>query len=127
MKSSLALGILTFGIVLLVLGGVWAGLFPGTSTWTPEKSARHSEIKDRLHNLGYIVDSASRQPGMHRGSDPGPAIEEYKRLKKEFDDLNSQLQSVQITPNRVASILKWSGLSLAAVGVVGWYVAKNES
>jgi hypothetical protein len=127
MKSSVSLGIFAFGIVLLLFSGVWATLFPGTSTWVPEKAARHSEIKDRLHNLGYVVDNATRQNNVHRGSDPGPAIEEYKRLKKEFDELNADLQTAQDRPNTVSSVLKWTGLSLAAVGIIGWYIAKNAS
>jgi hypothetical protein len=127
MKSSVSLGMFALGVVLLIFSGVWASLFPGTSTWVPEKAARHSEIKDRLHNLGYIVDRAQRQPNLHRGSDPGPAIEEYKRLKEEFDKLNVDLQTAQDRPNTVAAILKWTGLSLAAVGIIGWYITKEAS
>lgn len=127
MKSTIALGVLALGFLLLILSGAWTSLFPGTSTWTPEKAARHSQIKDRLHNLGYVVDTAARQVNVHSGSDPGPAIEEYRRLKKEFDRLSAEFQFAHDRRNTVSTILKWTGLSLAGLGIIGWYVVKNSS
>lgn len=125
MKSSGWLGLLAGGIVLLIAGGVWSAFSPGSSGWKLEKAARQSELKDRLHNLGYQVDAAAQHPSMYRGADAGPAIEEYKRLKAEFDRLNADLQTAQDRPKTIAAALKWSGISLAIVGIIGWYVARN--
>lgn len=125
MKTPAWLGIIALGFALLITGGVWTSVFPGTSRWNLEKAARQSELKDHLHNLGYAVDAAAQRPSVHGGADAGPVIEEFKRLKTEFDALNADLQAAQDRPRTIVAVLKWSGISLALAGVIGWYVARN--
>lgn len=123
MKASGWLGLLAAGMLLLITGGLWSSLFRGTAGWNLEKAARQSELKDRLHNLGYQVDAVAQRPGVYGSTEGGPVIEEYKRLKAEFDRLNSDLQTAQDRPKTIAGVLKWSGISLALISIVGWYAA----
>jgi hypothetical protein len=125
MKSGIVFALIGFGFLLLVLGGFWTTLFPGTSTWTPEKSQRQTEIHRRLHNLAFVVGS-SQPPSMHRGPEAGKAKQEYDELKKEADELAAEFSSAHDRPQTVAKILKYSGISLAVLGIIGWY-AVNQS
>ena len=57
MKSAIVFGLIGIGALLLVLSGVWTTIFNGKSTWTPEKSARNSEIKSKLYNLAFVLNA----------------------------------------------------------------------
>jgi hypothetical protein len=63
---------------------------------------------------------------MHSGPDRGEAKQEFDTLKKEYDELSSQFQSAQQHPHTVSKVMKWSGIALAALGLIGWY-ATNQS
>jgi hypothetical protein len=119
-------GVISLGLLLLILSGIWVTLFPGTSSWTPEKSAKWTTIKDRVHNLGFIVGNPSGPVSMHSGPDTGQAKQEYDRLKIEDNALATEFQSAHDRPYTVAKFLKWFGISLALIGIIGWY-AVNQS
>jgi hypothetical protein len=126
MKLAIVFGLIAIGFLLVALSSIWPSLFPGTSTWTPEKAERWAEIKDRLHNLSFIVNNP-RGPSMHRGPELGTAKEEYERIKKEGELLKADFESAAARPTTIATSLKWTGISLAAIGIVGWYAVKNTS
>lgn len=125
MKQLIVFGAIGLGVLLLVLSGVWPSLFPGTSTWTEEKSVRWTQVKDRLHNLGFVVKNPNQRVSMHSGPETGTAKEEYDRLKKESEELKVEFQSAHDRPNTIAKVFKWTGISLAGLGIVGWYAIKN--
>jgi hypothetical protein len=114
------------GMSMLVLSGIWPTLFPGTSTWTPEKAARWAEVKDRLHNLGFTVNNPQARISMHGGPELGKAKEEFDQLNLEGDQLKATFQSAHDSPHTVARILKWTGISLAIVGIIGWYAVSQS-
>jgi hypothetical protein len=124
MKSAIVYGAIVIGFALLVLSSIWTGLFPATSTWTPEKSQRSAEVKDRLNNLSFLL---NRPQSMHRGADPGPLKAEFDQLLKENEQLNADFQAAADRPNTVAKILKWSGISFAVVGLIGWYATREAT
>ena len=124
MKSVVVYSLIGVGLLLVVLSSVWNTLFPGTSRWTPEKATRSAEVKDRLHNLAFVVNAP--KPNLQRGQDLGQLKAEFEQLKKENDALNADFSAASETPKTVATIFKWSGISLAAVGLIGWYAA-NQS
>jgi hypothetical protein len=112
------------GLLLFVLSNLWTVLFSSASNWTEEKAKRSAEIKARLSNLGPLVNSPT--PTVHRGPDPASYKAEYESLKKENEQLNSEFTSAAERPHTISKVLKWSGISLAAFGIVGWY-ATNQS
>jgi hypothetical protein len=114
MKSAATFGLMILGLLLLVVSSLWSSLFPPTSRWTDEKAQRAAEVKAKLNNLGPIVNGPAR---MHRGPDPAT-------LKSEFD---AEFVSAAEAPKNASSVLKWTGISLTAIGVIGWYVVKNSS
>jgi hypothetical protein len=113
-------------LLLIMLSGLWPTLFPGTSRWTPEKAARWAVVKDRLHNLSFVVHAPSGRVNMQRGPDPASAKAEYDTVKKEADELRAEFESAYESPRTASKWLKWSGISLAVVGLIGWYAVKNR-
>jgi hypothetical protein len=63
---------------------------------------------------------------MHSGPDIGQAKAEYDKLKIENDQLAAEFSGVYDTPRTLATVLKWTGLSLALVGVIGWYAVSQS-
>lgn len=125
MKSTIAIGITGLGLLLLVLSFAWVSLFSGRSAFTDEKANRWGEVKQRLHNLAFIVNAPPGTIKMHSGPDIGQAKAEYDQLKIENDQLAAEFSGVYDTPRTMATVLKWSGLSLAIVGVIGWYAVNQ--
>jgi hypothetical protein len=123
MKLGIALGAVAIGFLLLIMSGLWSTMFPPENRWTPEKSKRSTEVKERLHNLSFIVNAP--RPKLHSGQDIGPLKLEYEELKKEVEQLNADFNSATQTPNTVSRYLKWSGISLAAIGIIAWYAVKQ--
>jgi hypothetical protein len=118
-------GLMAFGIFLFLLSALWTTvLFPPTARWTDEKAKRSIEVKGKLHNLAFIVNAP--KPNLQKGQDLGQMKAEYDQLRKENEELNADFASAAETPKTVATFLKWSGLSIALVGAVGWY-AVNQS
>lgn len=123
MKSAIVFGLIAFGFMLLIASSMWTTLFPATSTWTEEKAQRSSDVKARLTDLGPLVNSPKKR--MHSGDDLGKLAAEFAELRKENDVLNAEYESAAVRPHTTARILKWTGILLAVVGIVGWYAVKN--
>jgi hypothetical protein len=126
MKSAIPFGLIGVGFLLLVLSSFWVTWFPGTSTWTMEKNDRWGDVKDRMHNLGFTLTDINARSNMHSGPDRGTAKQEYDALKKEYDELSAEFQSSYDGPRTVAKTLKWSGIGLAVLGLVGYYAVKQR-
>ena len=126
MKSGIVFGAVGLGLPLLVLSGLWPTLFPGKSNWTHEKEQRWRQVQARIHTLSFVVGN-TQDPSMHRGTDLAQAKEEYTALRKENDQLTAEFQSAASRPNTISKMLKWTGISLAALGIIGWYAVKQTS
>ena len=125
MKLVIVLAAIVLGFALLVVSSLWVRIFPPTRSWTPEKAARMSEVKAAINNAGAKLYMASQRT--YGGPDPGTLKAEYDGLKKEFEQLKTDFESATENPQTVSTILKWSGISLAAFGIIGWYAVKQTS
>ncbi len=126
MKYAAVFGVIGIGFLMLLLSGLWPTLFPGTSSWTLEKAERWAVVKDRLHNLSFIVNSPKAKISMHSGPELGKAKQEFDQLNEEGNQLKADFESAHDRPETVAKVLKWSGISLAILGLVGWYAVKQS-
>src|SRR5690348_10341347 len=120
MKSAVVLGTILVGFVLLLLSFAWSLLFPATNSWTPDKAGRMSEIKAKLNDLSFKMGTPASSR-IKSGPDPAALKKEYDDLRAEFDSLKSEFESAAVTPQTTCSVLKWSGITLAVIGVIGWY------
>jgi hypothetical protein len=127
MKAAIPLGAMVLGFVLLLASALWASMFPPTSSWTPEKDTRMSEVKARLNDLSALIYRSTTATSMHRGQDPATLKSEYDGLMKEFEQLKTDFETATERPQRASAVLKWSGITLAALGIVGWYAVKQAS
>ena len=126
MKTTLVLVTLGIGAALLVLGLMWVTLFPGTATWTPDKAAQWAKTKDQLHNLSVLVNAPPEADPPPRGANLAEARAEYDRVKAAATKLQAEFESAYQTPRTTAAVLKWSGLGLLGLGVVGWLVVRRQ-
>ena len=125
MKSAIVFGAIIVGLLCLVTSSMWNNLFPATSHWTNEKAQRSAEVKARLAYLGGYV-NATTPRSMHGGPDPATAKTEFDALTKENEQLNAEFESVASKPHTIAKVLKWTGIILAVVGIIGWYAVKES-
>jgi hypothetical protein len=123
MKNLIASGAIGLGLVLLIASSVWLQLFPPTLSWTPEKAARLSEVKAELNNLGAQLYTATKRT--YGGPDPATIKVQYDALQNEFDQLKADFDSAMDTPNAISTILRWTGITLAVIGIVCWYAVKQ--
>lgn len=124
MKSAVVIGTIGLGVALFIASALWASLFPPSNSWTPEKAQRMSEVKARLNNLSFIINEPRN---FHSGPDTGTLKAESDALLKEFEQLKTDFESATESPQTVSFVLRWSGLSLAIIGVIGWYAIKQNS
>jgi hypothetical protein len=122
--KAIAMGMLALGFLLLIVSGLWSSLFPPTSAWTNEKALRLSEVQERLSNIGPIVNSPTRR--MHSGPDPATLKAEFDALQIENEQLNAEFTTAAERPQTMSKILKWTGISLAVFGIIGWYAVKQS-
>jgi hypothetical protein len=125
MKATTA-GLIGLGIVLFLLSGLWTTVFNGRSTWTDEKAKRMGEIRNRMSTLGFLVDRKDT-PGDAQGAQAkAAAVKEAEELRRERAALASDYSSAHDAPLLVAKVLKWSGISVALVGITGWYAVAQK-
>lgn len=126
MKSAIVFVMIGLGVLLLLLSGVWNSLQPGTSSWTTEKDQRLTEVSDKMHLLTAKVVSAEAHPSMHGGPDLVKAKADLAALVEENKALTNEFKGIQASPGRMAAFMKWSGISLALVGIIGWYAISQS-
>lgn len=124
MKSTIAVSVLGIGLLFLVFGLIWTALFPARASWTAEKASRMSQVSGELNNLSAKLYAAQNRT--YGGPDPGTLKAEYDRLMSEHEQLKVDFETAAERPNTIARFFKWAGLSLAAIGVIGWYAAKQS-
>lgn len=124
MKSAIVVAVLVLGLVLFAASGLWTTMFPAASSWTPEKSQRLGQVKDRMNNISFAINSPNYR--IHSGPDPAALKAELDQLMKEDEQLSAEFQTAYDRPNTISKVLKWAGISLAVVGIIGWY-AVNQS
>ena len=114
------------GVLLLLMSGVWSSLQPGTSSWTNEKDQQLSQASDKMHLLTAKIASAESHPSMHGGPDLPKAKAELATLVEENKTLMNEFKGIQARPNSIARFMKWSGISLALIGIVAWYAVSQS-
>jgi hypothetical protein len=126
MKLSIAPALAVFGIALLLLSALWSHLFSGSSQWTLDKDKRLNEVNGRLHTLHFMIGQGEARASMHGGPDLVKAKEELAELSKEKEELSAEFMGIQRRPQLVSKALKWTGISLAVLGIIGCYAVSQQ-
>ena len=85
-----------------------------------------SELSGKAHKLYYQVELAKRKPNMTGGKNPAVMQEKYKKVMDELDVLKEQFHAADEGPKTISSYLKWSGIAIFGVGVIGWLTFKGS-
>jgi hypothetical protein len=120
-----AMAVMALGLLLVVLSAAWTSIFPSSAKWTLDKEAHWQKVKGRMHTLSFVM-SDPKQADPRARQDAASAKAEFDKLKLEDDVLKADFSSAYDTPRTTSTILKWTGLSIAGVGVIGYY-AVNQS
>ncbi|TWT72699.1 hypothetical protein Pla123a_39980 [Posidoniimonas polymericola] len=123
MKSAIVGILVGIGVVLFVLSLVWTQIFTGESRWTPEKADQWAEVKDRLHNLSFIVNSPE-PPRRHASREEAQA--EYDKVKAMANQLRSEFENAYDGPRTTATVLKWSGVGVLVLGIGLQFAWKDQ-
>jgi hypothetical protein len=78
-----------------------------------------------MHTLSFVV-SDPKQADVRSGQNATTAKAEFDKLKLEDDELKADFSSAYDSPRTTSAVLKWSGISLAVIGLIGFY-AVNQS
>jgi hypothetical protein len=124
--KTITAGLIGLGILLFFMSGIWTSVFNGRSTWTDQKAKRMGEIRDRMSTLGFLLDRPVIPGDEQSAKSKAAATKEAEELNKERDALAVDFSSAHDTPLFVSKVLKWSGVSVALVGIIGWYAVSQK-
>ena len=113
------------GLILLVGSGLWPVLFPATRTWTDEKSRRLKELAAQEQLLLGKLEIAQHRPKMTGGQNPAMMKEQADEIRTEREALQAELTAATTGPEKMSSMLKWSGIVVLALGIVGHLATKE--
>jgi hypothetical protein len=120
MKFAVSAGAIFLGVLLLGLSTVWTSFSSAESGWTDKKAQRSAEVQSSIPVLAGKAKAA-------KGPAAATLKAELDALKKENEQLNAEFNSAANSPKAMSKILKWTGISLAVLGLIGWYAAKQSS
>ena len=118
--------LLGLGLLLVGLSMVWTQIFDGSSAWTQEKDAQWTKTKDRLHVLSFAVHAPPGSERSGRLGKPEDVKAEYDRVKEANEAFKAEFDEAYNGPKRMAAMLKWSGVAIAAVGAVGAFATRPK-
>jgi hypothetical protein len=126
MRQMIVFGIIGLGLLMLALSAVWVSMFSGEAGWTKEKADHWGDVKNRIHNLAFLVNAPPGTIKLHSGEDLGQLKAEYDQLQKENEQLKAEFSGDYDTPRTASKALKWAGISLTLVGIIGWYAVSQS-
>jgi hypothetical protein len=113
------------GLILLAASFVWGSLFPASSGWTQEKSARLQELSSQAHILGGQRGAAASNPKMHGGRSAAEIEEEFQRVTAELEQLGAEAEGRIQAPKTAAMILRWTGIAFIVAGGIAVYGSRG--
>jgi hypothetical protein len=139
MKSASFAAILV-GLVLLAFSTIASSIFNGRSMWTEELANRRTSNQQRI--FGLQAQLIARKSGgsaalqSHASPEDVPAAAgkdsaalqaDLDALKAQQQTLNDQFNAAHNRPSKFGGALRWSGIILAALGILGWYAANQQN
>lgn len=113
------------GFLLLVASALWPVLFPATRTWTDEKSRRLKEIGAEEQALVGKIEYLQHRPSMTSGENPAVMKEKADKLREEREALQADLTAATEGPAQASAFLKWTGITVLVLGVIGHLATKD--
>ena len=111
-----------FGLVLLALCVGWTQYLDRDDFWwSDEQAEEYEDAGSELHRLTYTHQPSHRGNGSGHTADGDPLAQAKVRFARAQDDLDNALSRRR----KPALILKWSGILLIVIGVVGLFASSE--
>ena len=117
---------LGIGLLLLGMSTIWTQISDGSSAWTQEKDDQWAKINGRLELVSFAVHAPPGSEVSGRLGKPEDIKAEYDRVKLANEEFAAEFDKASNGPKRMAAMLKWSGIALAAVGAVGAFATRPK-
>lgn len=112
---------LVIGLALVALSVVWPKISTGNSTWTENKAEAYQAASEELHSLSMqMAATPPEQQSRARADALAEAESKYTALRIELEDARER-------PARIATILRYTGIALAALGAVTLWTRRDAS
>jgi hypothetical protein len=90
------------------------------SAWTAEQAQKYQQSALKLHELSHEVGHSDEH------GDTANIERRLDEAKKNFAEVQSELDSATQRPRYFKSILRWSGVVIVSVGIVAYFVAHPD-
>lgn len=124
MKQLVPFGLVLLGLVLVVISLLWTTLFSGGPALGQEDYARLEELETKVVELYRQIETVKARTGNDSAAEE--ASVGYRRAIEERDALRAKLESGLSQPSSTAATLRYVGIALLLVGIVGSLVFKPE-
>jgi hypothetical protein len=115
MKSVLPAGAVALGVVLLAASAAWAILFPASRAWTPEKSARLTQVGNECSAIKLQLNKPGK-PSTKPGEAPAELKAKFEQLDAEYKQLYLEFSGATESPKKAKRFLWWSGIAFVVAG-----------
>ena len=123
MGSKASVVIAFFGLILLALCVGWTQYLDRDDYWWSDEQAKeYDDAGDEFHRLSYAPrPTDSRENGSGNAADGDPLARAEARFARAQNDLENALARKR----KPALILKWTGILLVVIGVVGLFASRE--
>ena len=113
----------TLGLVLIAGSYYWASPLGPQPKWTEQDARKYSEAATEFHQLNYGPDHGHAH---HSENSMEGQSGDLKGARERFEEQQAKLDAARSRHNFWASAIKWSGVVLAAGGVLGFLLLNGR-
>jgi len=115
MKSTLPAAAVILGLVFLASSALWAVLFPPSRAWTPEKSARLTQVGNQCSEIKLKLSNPGK-PSTTPGETPADLKAKFDKLDAEYKQLYEEFTGATESPKTAKRFLWWAGIAFVVAG-----------
>jgi hypothetical protein len=113
--------LLGLGLVLVVLSWIWPSVVGPGIAWSDAQATEHAKASAHLHYQQGEVALHAVEHGRK------PDLKAIAEARERYEASQAKLQAAQRWRSGVALWLQWTGLLLAAVGLVGYFAVRRRA
>lgn len=123
-STGFAVGLIAVGLGLLGLSYAWNVVVPQKAVWSTEQAKENADAAASLHEMTHVAghsdisnDSDQKKQQMK---------DQLAQAKQRFNDSRSSLDRARAVRQTTASVLRWSGIFLAGVGIIRFLAIRAD-
>ena len=119
-RDAAAMVLLFSGLGLIALSMVWPSVSSGSVGWTDDKALAYQAASGEVHSLS--MQAAATEPEKQTRE----FHEKLADAQSKYVELRAELDAARGRPARIATILRYAGIVLLAVGVVALLLKRGN-